>query len=118
MAPNLASKFKLEVNASAIGAAIDYPVCYFSHTFNNHPVNYVTIEKEALALFMALQYFDVYFGSSNYSVVLFTDHNTLVFLSYIYNQNQHLMRWSLILQGIIKHKKGVENVIADALSRV
>ncbi len=61
MAPNLASKFKLEVNASAIGAAIDYPVCYFSHTFNNHPVNYVTIEKEALALFMALQYFDVYF---------------------------------------------------------
>ncbi len=31
------------------------------------------------------------------------------------------MRWSLIVQGynlVIKHKKGVENVIADALSRV
>ncbi len=38
----------------------------------------------------------------------------------MYNQNQHLMRWSLIVQGynlVIKHKKGVENVIADALSR-
>ncbi len=70
---------------------------------------------------MALQYFDVYIGSSTYPVVVFTDHNPLVFLARMYNQNQRLMRWSLIVQEynlVIKHKKGVENVIADALSRV
>ncbi len=127
----MASKFKLEVDASAVGAGavllqededgIDHPVCYFSRKFNKHQVNYSTIEKEALALLMALQYFDVYIGSSTYPVVVFTDHNPLVFLARMYNQNQRLMRWSLIVQGynlIIKHKKGVENVIADALSRV
>ncbi len=66
MAPNLASKFKLEVDASAVGAGavllqededgIDHPVCYFSWKFNKHQLNYSTIEKEALALLMALQY--------------------------------------------------------------
>ncbi len=109
MAPNLASKFKLEVDASAVGAGaillqededgIDHPVCYFSQKFNKHQLNYSTIEKEALALLMALQYFEVYIGSSNYPVIVFTDHNSLVFLSHMYNQNQRLMRWSLIVQG-------------------
>ncbi len=100
---------------------IDHPVCYFSRKFNKHQLNYSTIEKEALALLMALQYFEVYIGSSNYPVIVFTDHNPLVFLSRMYNQNQRLMRWSLIVQGynlVIKHKKGVENVIADAPSRI
>ncbi len=52
---------------------------------------------------------------------MFTDHNPLVFLSRMYNQNQRLMRWALVLQNYnveIKHKKGVDNVLADALSRV
>ncbi len=114
MSPNLASKFKLEVDASAVGAGavllqededgIDHPVCYFSRKFNKHQLNYSTIEKEALALalalLMALQYLcTVYIGSSNYPVIVFTDHNPLVFLSHMYNQNQGLMRWSLIVQG-------------------
>lgn len=98
---------------------IDHPICYYLRKFYKHQVNYSVIEKEAIALLMALQYFDVYIVSSNYPVAVFTDHNPLVFLSCMYNQNQCLMRWSLIMQGynlVIKHKKGVENVIADVLS--
>ncbi len=37
------------------------------------------------------------------------------------NTNQRLMRWSLIVQEYhldIRHKKGADNIIADALSRV
>ncbi len=52
--------------------------------------------------------------------MVFTDHNPLVFLSRMYNQNQRLIRWSLVAQGyhlMIEHKKGSENVMADALSR-
>ncbi len=92
----------------------------FHESFNNIK-SIIRQSREELALLMALQYFDVYIGSSTYPVVVFTDHNPLVFLARMYNQNQRLMRWSLIVQGynlIIKHKKGVENVIADALSRV
>ncbi len=110
--------FKLEVDASAVGAgavllqedtnSIDHPVSYFSRKFNKHQLNYSTIEKEALALLLALQHFEVYLGSSNLPVIVFTDHNPLVFLSRMYNQNQRLMRWALVLQNYnveIKHKR-------------
>ncbi len=128
VAPDCKYMFKLEVDASAVGAgavllqedtnSIDHPVSYFSRKFNKHQLNYSTIEKEALALLLALQHFEVYLGSSNLPVIVFTDHNPLVFLSRMYNQNQRLMRWALVLQNYnveIKHKKGVDNVLADAL---
>lgn len=131
VAPDCSRTFKLEVDASAVGAGavllqedingIDHPVSYYSRKFNKHQLNYSTIEKEALALLLALQHFEVYLGSSNLPVTVFTDHNPLVFLSRMYNQNQRLMRWALVLQNYnveIKHKKGVDNVMADALSRV
>ncbi len=82
---------------------------------------YSTIEKEALALILALQYFEVYIGSTVQPVTIFTDHNALTFLQQMSNANHRLMQWSLICQGYnmkICHKKVIENVIADSLSRV
>lgn len=70
---------------------------------------------------MALQFFEVYVGSSVVPVRVFTDHNPLTFLKRMYNHNRRLMRWALILQGYnvcITHVKGTSNVVADALSRV
>ncbi|KAK5890792.1 hypothetical protein CesoFtcFv8_014278 [Champsocephalus esox] len=106
-APNLGKPFKLEVDASAVGAGavllqedadgVDHPVCYFSRKFNKHQVRYSTIEKETLALLLALQHFEVYVGSSSLPVAVFTDHNPIVFLSRMYNHNQRLMRWALIV---------------------
>ena len=96
-------------------------LCYFSCKFNRHQANYSTIEKEALALLLALQHFEVYVGSSSLPVVIYTDHNQLVFLSRMYSHNQRLMRWALVVQDYnldVRHKKGSENVLADALSRV
>lgn len=96
-------------------------LCYFSKKFNSHQANNSTIEKETLALLLALQHFEVYVGSSVLPVVVYTDHNPLVFLMRMYNQNQRLMRWALAMQDYrleIRHKKGSENVIADALSRL
>ena len=94
-----------------------HPVSYFSRKFTKHQVKYLTIEKETLALLLALQHFEVYLGSSAKPIQVFTDHNPLVFLSRMQNHNQRLMRWSLIVQGCkldICHKKGCENVLADA----
>ncbi len=52
---------------------------------------------------------------------MYTVHNPLVFLQRMSNANHRLMRWSLICQSynlLICHKKGIDNVIADTLSRV
>ncbi len=61
--------FKLEVDASERGAGavllqedeqgIDHPICYFYKKFNVPQVHYSNIEKEALLLLLALQYFEV-----------------------------------------------------------
>ena len=130
-APDFGKPFKVEVDASDVGAGavlmqedesgLDHPVCYFSRKFNACQSRYATIEQETLALLMALEFFEVYVGSSVAPVVIYTDHNPLVFLARMYNKNRRLMRWALILQGYnieIRHKKGSENVCADALSRV
>ena len=72
-------------------------------------------------MLLALQHFDVYVNSSVHPVVVFTDHNPLTFVHKMKNKNQRLMRWSLELQDkniVIKHIKGKENLITDALSRV
>lgn len=63
-APDLTCPFKLEVDASDVGAGavllqdgtdeVDHPVCYFSRKFNKHQLEYSTIEKETLALLLAL----------------------------------------------------------------
>uniref|UniRef100_A0A8C5DBJ5 Gypsy retrotransposon integrase-like protein 1 n=1 Tax=Gouania willdenowi TaxID=441366 RepID=A0A8C5DBJ5_GOUWI len=128
-APDFERPFKLEVDASDRGAGavllqedacgIDHPIGYFSKKYNRHQVGYSTIEKEALSLLFALQHFEVYVGSSTLPVVIYTDHNPLVFLNRMRNSNQRLMRWALLIQDFnlnIVHKKGTENVLADALS--
>lgn len=96
VAPKFSVPFKLEVDASAVGAGavllqedeegIDHPICFYSKKFNRHQCNYSTIEKEALAL-LSLQHFEVYVGSTSYPVLVYTDHNPLTFLCRMYNQN-------------------------------
>ena len=71
-------------------------------------------------MLLALQFFEVYVGSSPLPVVCYTDHNPLVFLQRMRNHNQRLMRWAILIQDYnleIRHTKGSDNVLADALSR-
>ena len=130
-APNFNCRFKLAVDASDIGAGsvllqedengVDHPVCYFSKKFNVSQMNYSTIEKECLSLILAVQHFEVYLTSSSLPIVVYSDHNPLTFINKMKNNNQRLMRWCLMLQEYnidIKHIKGKDNIIADALSRV
>lgn len=97
-----------------------HPDCFFYVKFKHHQQNYSTIEKEAQALLLALQHFAVYVGSSSSLVTVLTDHNPVVFLHRMYNDNQRLMRWALLAQDynlVIKHKKDTDSIVADALSR-
>lgn len=121
--PDFSSPFSLEIDASGLGVGavltqqdaegLVHPVAYYSKKFNACQQHYSTIEQETLPLLLALQFFDVYVGASSVPVVVFTDHNPLVFLNRMYNHNQRLMRWALMLQGynlIIRHKKGSERI--------
>ncbi|XP_061744139.1 uncharacterized protein LOC133543542 [Nerophis ophidion] len=130
-APKLDLPFQLQVDASQVGAGavllqadddgVARPVCYFSKKFNKYQFNYSVIEKEALALIWALQHFEVYVGGGLHPIVVYSDHNPLTFLqSFKGSTNQRLLRWALFLQPfhlLIRHIRGVENVMADALSR-
>ena len=129
-APRLGESFSLQVDASNVGAGaallqsdkqgVDRVVAFYSRKFNRYQLNYSVIEKEALALILALQHFDVYLGSGLTPLVVYTDHNPLTFLKSLQNPNQRLMRWALFLQPFnveIRHIKGSANVMADALSR-
>lgn len=77
---------------------VSHPVCYFLVKFKKHQLNYSAIEKETLALLLALQHFEVYVGSTSAPVTVFTDHNPLTFLTQMYNSSQRLMRWALQAQ--------------------
>ncbi len=128
-APRLGILFKLYVYVSQVGAGavlmqeddlgVERPVSFFSKKLYSYKLNYSVIEKETLALIMALKHFDVYVGGSAHLVV-FTDHNPLTFLNSLQCPNQRLIRWLLFVQSYcldVRYVKGVDNVIADAQSR-
>ena len=60
--------------------------------------NYSTIEKEGLALILAIHNFDIYICSSSKPTVVYSDHNPLFFLHKMNNKNRRLLNWSLMLQ--------------------
>ena len=130
ISPDYEKPFTLIVDASELGAGgvvtqsdsqnIEHPVGYFSKKFLKHQKNYSTVEKETLALLLALTHFDVYLGSTPFTIKVYTDHNLLTFIHRMKNKNQRLLRWSLALQEydlLIKHIAGRDNVVADTLSR-
>ena len=130
-APDFNAQFKLAVDASDVAAGaillqedkdgVDHPVCYFSKKFSESWRNYSTIEKECLALVLALQHFEVYITSSSLPIKVLSDYNPLVFLHKLKGKNQRLLRWSLMLQEYgwdLTLIKGRDNVIADCLSRL
>lgn len=88
-APCIGHSFQIQVDASHVGAGavllqtdvhvIERQVCYFSRKFKSHQLHYSTIEKEALALIWALQFFEIYLTSGTFPAVVFSDHNHLPF---------------------------------------
>ena len=94
-----------------------YVVYYVSKTLNEAQRNYITTEKELLAVVYALDKFRAYLVGL--VIVIFTDHSTLKYLLMKQDAKARLIRWVLLLQEFnlqIKDKKGVENVVANHLS--
>ena len=127
--PNFDKGFVLMTDASDIGVGAVllqgegdriFPIAYFSKKLNDGQRKYSTVEKETLALLLALRHFEVYATSGSIPLKVLTDHNPLKFLQRFSNKNRRLANWSLVLQDFgftIEHVKGRDNVLADSLSR-
>ena len=120
--------FELMCDASdyAIGAVLGqrkdknfHVIYYASRTLTEAQLNYATTEKELLAVVFAFDKFRSYLIGSN--VIVYTDHSALKYLLTKKDAKPRLLRWILLLQEFnleIKDKKGIENLVADHLSRM
>jgi hypothetical protein len=93
-------------------------ICYESRKLNEHEVNYVTHDLELATIVHALKMWRHYLLGRKF--VLMTDHYGLWYLFDQPNLNAKQARWMALLSEFdfeIKHVKGKENRVVDALSR-
>jgi hypothetical protein len=126
--PDWSLPFEIMCDASnyTIGAVLGqtkdkkhHAIAYTSNTLNGAQLNYATTEKELLDVVFAIHKFRSYLVGAN--VIVFTDHAALMYLLTKKDAKTRLIRWILLLQEFdmeIKDKPGVENSIADHLSRL
>ena len=96
----------------------DNPIACFSKKLQPHEGRYSTIEKECLAIKLAMQAFRTYLIGRHFTVE--TDHRSLVWMDKLKDSNFRLTRWSLSMQPFnftVVHRAGQANGNADALSR-
>ena len=121
--PDFEKTFELECDASGIGIGGvliqgGKPVAFFSEKLHGASLNYSTYDKELYALVRVLQTWQHYLWSKEF--VIHSDHESLKYLRGQANLNKRHAKWIEFIESfpyIIKHKKGKDNVIADALSR-
>jgi hypothetical protein len=85
---------------------------------SGHSLNYSTYDKELYALVRVLETWQYYLWLKEF--VTHSDHESLKHIRGQTKLNKHHTKWVEFIETfsyIIKHKKGKENVIADALSR-
>jgi deoxyuridine 5'-triphosphate nucleotidohydrolase len=128
--PDFTKEFTVETDASktGIGAVLTqmdgkgrpHPVCYASRSLNPAERNYSTTERECLAIVWATRIFRPYLmGPFPFRILV--DHAPLTALRTTRDPTSRLARWALHLQQFnftIQYKPGVQNKVADALSRL
>ena len=121
--PDWSQPFDIHTDASdyQLGAVISQkgkPIAFFSRKLNSAQKNYTTTEKELLSIVECVKEFrNILYG---YPIRVWSDHKNLVQAATV-SQSQRVMRWRLILEEFgpdIRHIKGEENVVADAISRL
>jgi hypothetical protein len=126
--PDWSQPFEIMCDASdyAVGAILVqrkegrvHVVYYATKPLCEAQLNYATTEKELLAVVFAFEKFRSYIVNSK--VIVYTDHAAIKYLLAKKDAKPRLIHWILLLQEFdveIRDKKGVENVVADHLSRM
>jgi hypothetical protein len=96
---------------------VERPAAFLSKSLSGAELNWTTQEKEAYAIFWS-------FIELNYLIrdrffTLQTDHDNLKYINT--HPSQKVMRWKLAIAEydcIVEHIPGVDNIVADSLSRL
>jgi hypothetical protein len=121
--PDFNKMFELECDASGIGLGgvllqEGKPVAYFSEKLSGPSLNYSTYDKELYALVRTLETWQHYLWPKEF--VIHSDHESLKHIRSQSKLNRRHAKWVEFIESfpyVIRHKKGKENIIADALSR-
>ncbi|GJY12766.1 putative nucleotidyltransferase, ribonuclease H [Tanacetum coccineum] len=121
--PDFSKVFELHTDASkvAIGGVLSQggrPVAYFSEKLTEPKSRYSTYDLEFYAVVQAVKHWRHYLFHKEF--VLFTDHDSLRHIRTQDKVSHKHGRWLAFLEKftfVVKHKTGVSNRAADALSR-
>ena len=98
---------------------VERPIAFFSRTMNDAERTYDTSQKELLAIVKAVEHFRLFLFRTKFKIR--TDHAPLTSIKINSNPSGRLAR---LLDHLsmhtfeIEHKKGTDNLLADALSRL
>ena len=119
--PDFNSTFEIHTDASQtqLGAAImqhGRPIAFYSRKLSIAQSKYTTTERELLSIVETCKEFrNILLGQK---IKVYTDHKNLTYKNF---NTDRVMRWRLILEeyGLeLNYIKGLDNVAADALSRL
>ncbi|KAG5533437.1 hypothetical protein RHGRI_027564 [Rhododendron griersonianum] len=121
--PDFSRPFELHCDASkvGIGAVLSQggrPIAYFSEKLSGSRTNYSTYDIEFYAIVQSLKHWYSYLSQSEF--ILFSDHDALKHINSQDKLSSRHANWAAYLQQftfVLKHKSGVMNKVADALSR-
>ncbi|KAK8942371.1 hypothetical protein KSP39_PZI009407 [Platanthera zijinensis] len=121
--PDFGLAFEVACDASGLGiggvlSQEGHPVAYFSEKLNEARQRYSTYDREFYALVQALRHWRHYLLHKEF--VLYSDHQALRYLDSQSKLSHRHAKWVEFLQSyhyVLKHRAGVENKPADALSR-
>ena len=121
--PDFTKPFEVECDVSGIGirgvlSQERHPIAYFSEKLNDAKQKYSTYDKEFYAIIQALWHWRHYLLSQEF--VIYSDHEALRYLHSQKKMNFRHGNWVEFLQRyhfVVKHKAGVENKAANALSQ-
>ncbi|XP_070011416.1 uncharacterized protein [Nicotiana sylvestris] len=128
VAPNWEQPFELMCDTSDydIGAVLGHrkekimhPIYYASRMLSGAQLNYTVTEKEMFVVVFAFDKFRSYLIGSK--VIVYTDHVAIRYLIAKKESKHRLIRWVLLLQELdleIRNRKGIDNQVADHLSRL
>ena len=121
--PNKQIVVQTDASKQGLGAVIlqdNLPVVFVSRTLTDTETRYSQIELEFLAIVFGLTRLRKYLLGTNF--LLMTDHKPIVQImgKPIDSLSNRLQRWLVAIQHFsfsVRHIKGVDNILADALSR-
>lgn len=120
---NFDKAFEVDCDASrvGIGAVLSQegkPIAFFSEKLNDIQRRYSTYDLEFYAIIQALRVWKQYLLQKEF--ILYSDHKALKHINGQHKLNPRHAPWVEELQEynyVLRHKAGVQNRVADALSR-